>query len=136
MSSEILKYRDFSPEFTFTASRSGGPGGQNVNKVSTKVELRFDVIQSNLLTEAEKVIIQSKLFSKINSEGELILVSQSERTQLLNKEKVIEKFYLLITKALTPVKKRKPTRPSKAAKEKRLEEKRMQAEKKERRVGL
>jgi ribosome-associated protein len=136
MSSEILKYRDFSPEFTFTASRSGGPGGQHVNKVSTKVELRFDVIQSNLLTEEEKEIIQNKLFSKINSEGELILVSQSERTQLMNKEKVIEKFYLLLIKALTPVKKRKPTKPSKAAKEKRLEEKRMLAEKKERRSRL
>lgn len=133
MSSEILKNRNFSPEFTFTASRSGGPGGQHVNKVSTKVELRFDVLKSNLLTEEEKKIIQNKLLSKINSEGELILVSQSERTQLLNKEKVIEKFYLLLAKALTPVKKRKPTRPSKAAKEKRLEEKRMQAEKKERR---
>lgn len=125
---------DFSPEFTFTASRSGGPGGQNVNKVSTKVELRFDVLHSIILTEKEKEIIQSKLFSKINSEGELILVSQSERTQLLNKERVIEKFYLLLTKALTPAKKRKPTRPSQAAKEKRLDEKRMQAEKKERRL--
>ena len=133
---EILKYRDFSPEFTFTASRSGGPGGQHVNKVSTKVELRFDVLRSNLLTEAEKEMIQGKLFTKINSEGELILVSQSERTQLMNKDKVVEKFYLLLIKALTPVKKRKPTKPSKAAKEKRLEEKRMQAEKKERRSRL
>jgi len=133
MSIDDLKNRDFSPEFVFTASRSSGPGGQNVNKVSTRVELRFNVTQSQLLTEAEKEIIQIKLASKINSEGEFILVSQIERSQLMNKENVIEKFYLLIIKALTPVKKRKPTKPSRAAKEKRLEEKRMRAEKKERR---
>jgi ribosome-associated protein len=134
MLKDILKDRDFSSEFTFTASRSSGPGGQNVNKVSSKIELRFNVTESKLLTGEEKEIIQSKLASKINSEGEIILVAQSERSQLMNKEKVIEKFYLLIAKALTPVKKRKPTKPSKAAKEKRLEEKRMQAEKKDRRV--
>jgi len=133
MSIDDLKNRDFSPEFVFTASRSSGPGGQHVNKVSTRMELRFNVKQSSQLTETEKEIIQTKLASKINSEGEFILVSQSERSQLMNKEKVIEKFYLLIIKALTPVKKRKPTKPSRAAKEKRLEEKRIIAEKKERR---
>lgn len=133
MLKDILKDRDFSTEFTFTASRSSGPGGQNVNKVSSKVELRFNVLQSTLLTEDEKEIIQAKLASKINSEGELILVSQSERSQLMNKDKVTEKFYLLLVKALTPIKKRKPTKPSLAAREKRLEEKRIISEKKERR---
>jgi len=133
MLNNILKDRDFSAEFTFTASRSSGPGGQNVNKVSSKIELRFNVPESNLLTEEEKEIIQTKLAAKINSEGELILVAQSERSQLMNKEKVTEKFYLLLTKALTPVKKRKPTKPSRAAREKRLEEKRIRSEKKERR---
>ena len=128
-----LKDRDFSPEFVFTASRSSGPGGQHVNKVSTRVELRFNLTQSQLLAETVKEIIHTKLAAKINSEGEIILVSQSERSQLMNKEKVIEKFYLLIIKALTPVKKRKPTKPSRAAIEKRLEEKRIIAEKKERR---
>jgi len=129
----MLKERDFSPEFTITASRSSGPGGQNVNKVSTKVELRFDIVHSTLLSDEEKEIIQTRLTSKINSEGEIILVSQSERSQLQNKENVIEKFYVLLDKALTPVKKRKPTKPSRAAKEKRLEEKRIQSEKKDRR---
>ena len=125
--------RDFSREFVFTASRSSGPGGQNVNKVSTKVELRFDVYHSDLLSEEEKEILRIRLQKKISAEGFLIIVSQSERTQLKNKEKTIEKFYTLIWKALTPVKKRRPTRPSAASKEKRIVAKKMQGEKKARR---
>ena len=134
MSPDILKERDFLPELTLTASRSSGPGGQHVNKVSTKVELRFNVMESDLLTAEEKEIIRIKLASKMNLEGEIILVCQSERSQLQNKEKVIEKFYVLLSKALTPVKKRKPTKPSRAAIEKRLEKKRLQSEKKDRRI--
>ena len=129
----ILNNRDFSSEFSFSASRSSGPGGQHVNKVSTKVELRFHVMNSTLLTLEEKDLIMEKLAKKINQEGELILVSQSERTQLKNKEKVTDKFHELIIRALTPRKKRKPTKPSPETKEKRLEEKRLQAEKKGRR---
>jgi len=125
--------RDFYKEFVFTASRSSGPGGQNVNKVSTKVELRFDVFHSDLLSEEEKEILRIRLQKKITAEGDLIIVSQSERTQLKNKEKTIEKFYTLIWKALTPVKKRRPTRPSAASKEKRIKAKKMQGEKKARR---
>jgi ribosome-associated protein len=133
MANDILNNRDFSTEFTFTASRSSGPGGQNVNKVSTRVELRFDVKVSALLSSEEKEIILLKLAKKINSEGELILVAQADRSQFNNKEKVVDKFYTLLAKALTPVKKRKSTRPPRAAKEKRLEEKQIQSEKKERR---
>jgi len=125
--------RDFSSELVFSASRSSGPGGQNVNKVSTKMELRFNVAGSLLLTDHEKELILEKLAARITAAGELIVVSQSERTQLQNKEKVIEKFYLLITRALTPRKQRKPTMPSKASREERLEKKRQQSEKKERR---
>jgi ribosome-associated protein len=133
MPKDFLNNRDFSPEFTFTASRSSGPGGQNVNKVSSRVELRFDVNGSLLLTQEEKEIILVKLYNKINSAGELMLVAQKDRSQLKNKEKVVEKFYSLLNKALTPVKIRKPTKPSRAAKEKRLEEKLIHAEKKQRR---
>ena len=123
----VIRDRDFQNEFVFQASRSGGPGGQNVNKVSTKVELRFNVANSALLSDDEKAIISAKLINKINNLGELILVSQTDRSQLKNKEKVIEKFYLLIIKALTPRKKRLKTKPTKASVEKRLESKRVQA---------
>ena len=132
----MLNDRDFSNELHFSASRSSGPGGQNVNKVNTKVELRFNVASSSILSEEEKFLILEQLAKKINSEGELILVSQTERSQLKNKEKTIEKFYSLLTRALKPRKKRKPTKPSQASKEERLEEKRKLSEKKERRRRL
>jgi len=132
----MLNDRDFSGELHFSASRSSGPGGQNVNKVNTKVELRFHVASSTLLSDEEKILLLEKLAKKINSDSELILVSQTERSQIKNKEKVIEKFYSLLIRALTPRKKRKPTKPSQASKEERLEEKRKQAEKKERRKSL
>jgi ribosome-associated protein len=127
---DILNNRDFTPELVFSASRSSGPGGQSVNKVSSKVELRFNVQASHLLTQEEKEIILEKLANRINLEGELVLVSQTERSQLKNKQVVTEKFYLLMLKALTPKKKRKPTKPSAASKEQRLEEKRIVSEKK------
>ena len=130
---DVLAGRDFGNEFIFNASRSQGPGGQNVNKVNTKVELRFDILHSNILTDEEREILLIRLCNKINEEGFLIIVSQSERTQLKNKLKTIEKFYLLIFKALTPVKKRKPTIPNQASKDKRLKEKKIAAEKKSRR---
>ena len=130
---DILSGRDFNGEFIFSATRSSGPGGQNVNKVSTKVELRFHIPHSIVLSEQEKEILLIRLQKKINSEGYLIIVSQSERSQLKNKRKAIEKFYILVNKALTPVKKRKPTWPTAAARKKRLEDKKMRAEKKVRR---
>ena len=130
---ENIINRDFSKEFKFSASRSGGPGGQNVNKVSSKIELRFNINESCILTEEEKEIIISKLATRINNDGELVIVSQSERSQLGNKEKAIEKFYNLVGKALRPVKKRKPTKPSKASQEKRLDKKKVNSERKQRR---
>lgn len=107
-------------ELQFKTSRSGGSGGQNVNKVSTKVELNFNIVNSQLLTPEQKTILLEKLSAKLTKEGFLQVVSQTERTQLGNKNKVIDKFYKLIEKAFFVPKKRKPSKPSKAAKEKRL----------------
>ena len=122
-----IQDRDFQGEFIFQASRSGGPGGQNVNKVNSKVELRFNIEGSTLLNDEEKAVISAKLINKINKLGELVLVSQTERSQLKNKEKAIEKFYLLIIRALTPRKRRLKTKPTNASVEKRLDSKRVQA---------
>ncbi|MCX6320801.1 MAG: alternative ribosome rescue aminoacyl-tRNA hydrolase ArfB [Bacteroidia bacterium] len=124
MSPEELKRRNLENEFVYSTSRSGGPGGQNVNKVSTKVELRFSVLLSSLFSETEKEIILKKLKNKINNVSELILVSQTERTQLMNKKAVTEKFYDLVSKALTLPVKRRSTRPTLTSKIKRLETKR------------
>ena len=123
MNPEELKLRNLEKEFIFATSRSSGPGGQNVNKVNTKVELRFNLILTSGFSQNEKERLFDKLKNKINSEGELILISQSERTQLLNKIIVTEKFYEIISKALTIPLKRRSTRPTISSKLKRLEKK-------------
>lgn len=125
MTPEEINTRIPDGEFIFSTSRSGGPGGQNVNKVNTKVELRFNVWESDSLSPEEKSKIERKLKNRINSNGELLIVSQSERTQLRNKKKALEKFYELLALALTEKKKRKKTMPTKASKAKRLEKKKM-----------
>jgi ribosome-associated protein len=133
VSSDNSPRRDFTPEWIFSASRSSGPGGQNVNKVSSKMELRFHILNSQLLSESEKEILSEKLTNKINNEGFLVLTCQTSRSQLTNKEEVIEKFYALLSKALKPRKKRVPTKPGKGSIERKLKEKKMVTEKKQRR---
>lgn len=118
-------------EIQFTASKSSGPGGQNVNKVNTRVELRFFISKSDTLAFEEKEQLFTKLKSRINMDGELILTSQSERSQLANKQKVTELFFTLIEKALTVPKKRKKTVPTAASRLKRLESKKITALKKQ-----
>lgn len=118
-------------ECRFAASRSGGPGGQNVNKVNTKVELRFNVYGSEALTEEQKNLLASKLTNRINIENEIVLTSSTERSQLKNKINVTAKFIKLVTNALTPAKKRKRTKPTEASKQKRLKNKKMHSEKKQ-----
>jgi ribosome-associated protein len=122
--------QDFTPEFQFQASRSSGAGGQNVNKVSTKVELRFNVLNSSLLDDVQKAMIQDKLKNQINTEGELIIVSQEERTQLRNKNTVIKKFRELLKKALFIPKKRLKVQPTAAMIAERLKNKKIASEKK------
>ena len=121
---------DFTKEFEYRTSRSGGPGGQNVNKVSSKVELRFHVDNSELLTEAEKALLHEKLSNYITQEGYLQLVCQTERSQLANKENCIQKFYELLGKAFTKQKVRKPTKPSKASQHERVASKKKLSDKK------
>jgi len=136
MSEQFLNIPDLSTEFQFFTSRSSGPGGQNVNKVNSKVELRFDIQNSLLLTGEQKVILLFKLASKISSDGILSVISQRDRSQLLNKEDATAKFYQILTKALTPVKPRKRTRPSRSSVEKRLTGKRIKSEIKQNRQKI
>jgi len=124
MTPDELKERNFEKEFVYSTSRSSGPGGQNINKLNTKVELRFSINDTNFLTDEEKELIRMKLPNKINLNGELILVAQSERTQLMNKKLVTEKFYSLVSKTLTSPQKRKATRPTISSVRKRIEKKR------------
>lgn len=123
MKPEDLKERIPEGEFEFSSSRSSGPGGQNVNKVNTKVEVRLNIILSSYLSEDEKKLICSKLGNKINSQGELIVTSQSERSQLLNREKALERILKLLCSALTEKPVRKSTVPTTKSMMERLEEK-------------
>lgn len=118
-------------EIQISASRSGGPGGQNVNKVSTKIELRFPVKSSETFQEKEKQAILAKLKNRINLEGELIVTSSTERSQWRNRENAIRKFFELLEKALSKPKKRKKTQPTTASKIKRIENKKKLAHKKQ-----
>lgn len=116
---------------SWKTSRSGGKGGQNVNKVSTKVELLFSLAGSSLFSDEEKELIGRKLQSRFNKDGLVQVICDEERSQYLNKEIALEKLMLLLTKALIKPKVRKPTRVSKAAKAARVENKRIHSQKKE-----
>ena len=128
---QTLNKQTLYTELTFKTSRSGGAGGQNVNKVSSKVELIFDVNQSAQFTDEQKEIIFLKLANRIDNEGLLHLQCDETRSQLKNKEMVFERFLNLIKLALIPVKKRKPSKPSKGSIKKRLDSKKKLSDKKD-----
>ena len=121
---------DLQKEVIYKTSRSGGKGGQNVNKVSSKVELLFSIDQSLLFTDEEKELLKQKLQSRFNKDGLVQVVCDEERSQYLNKEKAIERLIVLLTRALHKPKVRKATKVSKAAKMARLENKKLNSIKK------
>ena len=134
------KYRpqakDLIRELTFTTSRSSGPGGQNVNKVNSKVTLKFDVLHSSVLSQEQKELIIKKLATRITTEGKLVLTSQENRSQIQNKEDVLSKLNDLLIKVFTLRKVRKATKPNKAAKHARVKSKKLRSEKKQWRQKL
>jgi len=132
----IITSEQLTPELEFATSRSSGPGGQNVNKVSTKVIIRWNLLNSALITDEQKMLLLNKLSSQLTREGELIINSQESRSQLQNKELALEKLDALLRKALTKPKARKATKPTKSSKVKRVDNKKRHAEKKQWRKKL
>lgn len=121
---------DLLKEVTFKTSRSGGKGGQHVNKVSSKVELNFNISTSCLFTNEQKEQLSQKLVKNITAAGVIQIISDEERSQYLNKQRALKKLYLMLIKALHQPKPRKTTRPKRSAIENRLKNKLLQAQKK------
>lgn len=125
-----IRNRDFSSELRFKGIRSSGKGGQNVNKVETAVELRWNLRDSVLLGEVERQRLFQRLARKVSGDGWLVLKVQTARTQAENRALACERFYTLISEALKPRKKRRPTRVPERVKAARREEKQKQSQKK------
>ena len=130
MESRLINSGLLFPELQFLTSRSSGPGGQNVNKVNTKVTLKFDLAHSRILTEDEKFLLATKLHKKLTEEGVLIISAQDKRSQLDNKKEAIRKFNSILAKAFEKQKPRKKTRPTKSAVDSRIRKKKALSEKK------
>jgi len=119
---------DLTPEIKMRTSRSSGKGGQNVNKVSTRVELRFNVPSSQILTEDQKQCLLERLGSRLTRKGDLIIIGDRSRSQIENREEASARLHRIITKALKPPKKRIPTHKPQWAMEKKLADKKLHSE--------
>lgn len=124
-----------SSEYTIEFARSGGPGGQNVNKVSSKAQLRFGVGASLFLTAEQKNRVREVLKNRLTNEDEILVVAEDERSQPQNRDLVIARFQEMIAEALVIPKKRRPTKPTRSSKEKRLQSKKIISERKQSRQG-
>ncbi len=123
-------------EVRFETSRSSGPGGQHVNKTETRVTLVFDLDGAQSLSVDQVACLRRRLASRLTKQGELRVASQSHRSQKRNREDAIERFAELLRDALAPIPERRPTRPSRAAKQRRLDQKKRRAERKHRRGAV
>jgi ribosome-associated protein len=126
----------FLPEITYQTSRASGPGGQNVNKVESRVELRWNLPTSQVLSDVQKQLILEKLANQLTATGDLLVVAQDDRSQLRNKEIALARFHELLQKSLRRSKPRRATRPSAGAVRQRLEGKKRQSDKKANRRRL
>ncbi len=133
MTPNQIRERGIEQFIDINATRAQGPGGQNVNKVSSRIEARIDIPSCPIFTEDEKSLLKEKLGSKLTLAGELIVASQIHRSQLMNRDEAIMRICTIIAIALTPVKPRKATRPTKASVERRLKTKQIAKEIKQRR---
>jgi ribosome-associated protein len=122
---------DLLPDLSFFTSRSSGPGGQNVNKVNSKVTLKFEVVRSKVLTPSQIELLIRKIGDRLTNEGALVLSAQESRSQLQNKEDVLSKLNDLLRKVFTPRKVRKATKPAKSARQARIKAKKHHGEKKQ-----